>query len=1287
MSCSIRNIVRYTWSKLHSAELNCRRMKAPRTAKLDFSVLEPRLNFSGVGTATGTFDLNQFEDNLQGYFNNNSVGFGYAINQNGVLVRDGGDGLARTAANGGNVSFNGDTGMTIASVAKQITATAIMQLLQNQGQSVDETIYQYLPQAWRDGLDAPDKVAAKASIQTITFRELLTHRSGIRRIDFNGDGSASLNEQTSFAGLAQLINTGININNKPIYEYENANFALMRVMLPYLWEAVDDEVIDNAADPAGLTADLYVFYVSENVLEPMGIVDADTKPQLTDVTFQYKNPDGGAAGFAYGDRKLLAGGEGWFLTPKELAAFLANVRYNDDLLSPATRNQMRNGFLGWNNPNDEGYRQWSEGMFGTYYNHGGDLTDLHTGIMDFPNGVQVSIMVNSDIDKSGLPHQLAYDTGNNPYQLELLSRAFENAWPELVITGTAGDDVLTLRRNEDDFGSVDIFLNGELVGTRWEESLDKLTLCGVGGNDTFFIDALPGNFEVVIEGGAGSDTFSVADGLLAFYGQGKVTVNGGTGIDIMIFDQDSLAGATTYTITDHEVDKSTRAGRVFYNNIDALHVYAGAGNDLIRVHSSDAGTDVHVYGEAGNDSVLVGNRDLSVNLGDSIWVEGGSGQDSLIFDDRDGGNVFDNYVLQTSYFTQSGYGGLVNHAGVEGLTLWATNQNATINVRGTQPGQSVSISGRNGIDTVRVHATAANSTVSFLGGGGTDTMELTPDARDLDLLTGAVGFDGGLGSDSIVVHDENDGGLGFAQPGNPYTDTYTVSKSVVARGSAFADLSYLNAESIDLRTNESRNLILVNSLAATTDLTIRAGSGNDDIVVGGNAGDLDSDILGDLTIIGGAGTDMIRFNDANDAAGNDSYTFVSNTFSKTGTQTWSYLQTEQVTLVANSFNNTVSLSSVVPVDLTIHAAAGDDTIILGTNRADLIQASVHVHGSTGSDSIRINNQAAPGNVTYTLVGQSLDMSSAFFGALDYTSIATVSLFAGNGNDTLRLNSSAAATNVELYSGGGNDTIEIGTGRLDSIGGSVLVNGGAGVDSITLNDQDDLGNDVFTLTSSTVDKPGFSLLHGAIEHRVLNAGKGNNQIHINNTAFGTTLTVNAGAGNDLINVSSVGQNLSLILGVVNANGQDGSDTVLARDENFALGAANPFTLRKNSLQRNSFGGLNFDSLEQMSLYCGFGNDIVNVQEFNRDTVFALYGLRGDDTFNVQTRPSDTDTGGRLRINGGTHLAQGGDRIRVSHAGTPVVTHKVSPIDPSAGTIQALYGAAVYDIDYVNIEQVN
>jgi hypothetical protein len=133
------------------------------------------------------------------------------------------------------------------------------------------------------------------NIDTITFRELLTHHSGLMRKDWdnsNGpyaDGefqNASLEEQTYYDGLRQLIELGIPDEQladlKANHSYENANFALMRVMTPYLLG--DGAAADNADDPAQFTADAYVEYVSDNVLAPMGIVNADTAPSVASQT-------------------------------------------------------------------------------------------------------------------------------------------------------------------------------------------------------------------------------------------------------------------------------------------------------------------------------------------------------------------------------------------------------------------------------------------------------------------------------------------------------------------------------------------------------------------------------------------------------------------------------------------------------------------------------------------------------------------------------------------------------------------------------------------------------------------------------------------------------------------------------------------------------------------------------------------------------------------------------------------------------------------------------------------
>jgi CubicO group peptidase (beta-lactamase class C family) len=1288
MSRSLTNVVRHAWSRmtagsrrpLHSS------LRGQRRSRPALEALEDRLTPAGpVGggglagdpPAVSVFDLDQFEQNLRDHFVDNAVGFGYAINQDGVTVRHDGWGDARKPGDG-QVDFTEDTQMTIASVAKTITATSILKILQDTpGVGVNSFISPYLPSDWVQG----------PNINTITFRDLLTHQSGLRRVDWDGDGTADLGEQTSYGGLQQLIALGFSgadadangqIDLKEQFSYENANFALMRVMTPYLLG--NGDAADDAGDPAQFTADAYVEYVSDNVLAPMGIVNADTAPSVANQTLNYPYPGAGKT-TTYADRTLFAGGEGWWLSADELAKFLIGVRTNDSVLSLTTRELMRDGFLGWMDP-DHGYG-FSEGMFGTYFSHGGDLNNLNTGIMDFPNGVQVAILLNSDFVAANLPHLAAYEN-DTPYQLEAVKRSFENAWPEISIVGTAGPDTLEIRRNPNDSGAVDIYLNDDLVVTRWVETLEKVTLSGVGGDDTFFVDPLPHNIDVVIQGGVGDDTINVLDNQILFAVQGKVTVHGGPDSDTLVFDEATMIGAATYTVTDDTLTKSSRPGAVEYEDLEEVLVHAGSDNDTIRVNATDTGVHVRVFGDAGDDTITLGNRDLSVHLGDSVWVDGGADDDQLSFDDRDGGNPEDFYVLETDYFTQGGYSGLVHHAAVETLTLLATNQVNTINVRGTQAGQDVTISGRGGADTVRMHAAASGSVVNVLGGSGNDTVELSPEDRDLDHLQGTVNVDGGDGTaDEIVVYDQDDNVAGR---------TYGVSAAGVTRSGAFGGLDYENIEQLDVRANDSGDDIYVNSLSAAVDLTVRAGAGDDHIIVGGLVGDLDTNILGDLAVYGGADDDTLQLNDGSDDIGNDSYLLSSNQFSKSFTQTWSYLQTENVILNASAFDNTVQLSSVVPVDLTINAWLGDDTIVLGTGRADLIMADVHVNGSLGHNVIIVNNQDAPGGHTYTFAGQSFDMSGAFFDSLSYTSIDDVVLNAGTSNDTIDVQSSVLSTDIEVFGNDGDDTFNVATGDVDLIGGDLVIHGGNDDDAAIINDQNDLGNDTYTVTTNQVSKPNFLLLYDGLESLTLNAGADDNTININNTLPGTSTIVNAGAGNDTIHLSPLAKHLGQIHGAVLVNGQAGNDKVFAHDEVFALGAISPYTLTRTKMGRAGFGGLTFDTIERLQLNLGTGNDTVNVTEFNRDVLFALYGNAGVDTFNVTVFPSALDTGGHLFIDGGSPRGKkSGDCLNVSYASKPKVPkkpkvhHKKSP-PKRAGTITVEYPAAIYDIQYTDVEKV-
>src|SRR6185369_17330493 len=109
--------------------------------------------------------------------------------------------------------------------------------------SLDDKIAPFLPPDWTKG----------PNVSTITFRELLTHRAGFRST-----------ANTDYAGLKGQIATGVTSANKATAMYNNLNFALFRVLLPYM-EGFSDP---GAATRDAVTSAFYVDYIRKNVLQP-----------------------------------------------------------------------------------------------------------------------------------------------------------------------------------------------------------------------------------------------------------------------------------------------------------------------------------------------------------------------------------------------------------------------------------------------------------------------------------------------------------------------------------------------------------------------------------------------------------------------------------------------------------------------------------------------------------------------------------------------------------------------------------------------------------------------------------------------------------------------------------------------------------------------------------------------------------------------------------------------------------------------------------------------------------
>ncbi len=398
----------------------------------NYSAAIPLFNTGNLAGIVPVLDLDLFEQNIRDSLSPQTVGYTYAIAQNGVLVAAGDDGLARTGADGGPVFQNVDKEMNIASISKTLTAMTAVQLLVENNISVDSSISSYLPSSWtQDG-----------TIQNLTFRNLLTHRSGLNNNGGCACGQTLCPSNSDFSSLQGYIMTGVNAQK--CYAYQNANFALFRVILPNLHFGRDtiDALADGFPSLGGLDAisqALYQHVVQLRVFDRTGVVQGDCNQSDSNPTFFYTFPDDGTPGVDPGDWTDICGAGGWYLSARELVAILAYRRFTNKILTQQARNLMDSNFLGWLDPADLG--AWGNGAWGLYRNHGGDLP--YNGSkgqgscwMEFPYGVQAVIMINSragqtaiagvDLDNDGI-NDLMESFGNN-HQCGVLTNAFDRAW-------------------------------------------------------------------------------------------------------------------------------------------------------------------------------------------------------------------------------------------------------------------------------------------------------------------------------------------------------------------------------------------------------------------------------------------------------------------------------------------------------------------------------------------------------------------------------------------------------------------------------------------------------------------------------------------------------------------------------------------------------------------------------------------------------------------------------------------------------------------------------------------
>lgn len=275
-------------------------------------------------------DVAAFGASVHAALKDNAVGYILQVRQNGQLIHIGIWNWSQMPVDA-NQGWTEDTRMNVGSVSKFLTAVGLVKLLDAEGISYDAKIIDYLPTYWAKG----------PNIDQITFRHLMTHRSG-----FSTGKSSS--DYVFMKGKVAAGVAGVGA-----YDYENMNFGLCRILMPII--NGDISKATNVPFPPlnrdvgwdAVTLHSYRNYMQANVFTPAGVSDVGfAPPPIGQNALAYPFPPANKTGWNSGDLATMAGGAGWRLSCKELLNVLDHVRRRNTIISSQKAQYMLDNHLG-----------------------------------------------------------------------------------------------------------------------------------------------------------------------------------------------------------------------------------------------------------------------------------------------------------------------------------------------------------------------------------------------------------------------------------------------------------------------------------------------------------------------------------------------------------------------------------------------------------------------------------------------------------------------------------------------------------------------------------------------------------------------------------------------------------------------------------------------------------------------------------------------------------------------------------------------------------------------------
>lgn len=337
-------------------------------------------------------------------------------------------------------------------------------------------------------------------------------------------------------------------------------------------------------------------------------------------------------------------------------------------------------------------------------------------------------------------------------------------------------------------------------------------------------------------------------------------------------------------------------------------------------------------------------------------------------------------------------------------------------------------------------------------------------------------------------------------------------------------------------------------------------------------------------------------------------------------------------------NPTLSLPLAALQTIHVNGFAGNDTLIIDfANGNPIPVVGLDFAGGVGNDTVRVLGTDAEETISLDAVGPrtgvQLHDPDFIYDAVMSLEVENVEVHAAGAGDKFNVHATSGDLAMLTIDGGaGSDTYNISPDEknLDRIDGAISIESGGGVDRLNINDQNNAGNQTYTLTDSSFDRTAFPLLdYVGIIYLTLNTSLDRDVVDVDSTAFIHT-TINSGDGDDDFNLAPTTRNLENILGELIVDGGGDRDQVFVVDQD---SDGNRYTIREDELRRTGWlGHVELLGINSVTLTTGNEQNTFSVE----DTVYDLAINAGDDNDTFYVTPiSDSldDIQGDLTIDGG------------------------------------------------------